>query len=168
MIKCPNCGAQNRNRDRYCLTCGTSLKKQIKELERKKELEELKRKKQIQETQEKENTNPNRDFNRRHTRETSKNIKNINQGKIQKNNAKNTLKKQGINILNAEFKPIPILLSALIPGLGFIWYKKWLKTIFFTIISILFLYYLIPLPTGKIAYIIYWVIMIILTHTETN
>ena len=159
MIKCPKCGAQNRNHDRYCLTCGTSLKKQIAELERKKQLE--KRKKELEQTE------TNRNFNRRNTRQTSKNIKDINQNEIRKNKAKNTLKKQGIGILDAEFKPIPILLSAIIPGLGFIYYKKWLKAIIFSIISLLFLYYLLPLPTGKIAYVIYWVIMMILTHVET-
>ncbi len=159
MIKCPKCGAENRNHDRYCLTCGKSLKKQIKELERKKQIDQ--RKKELDQDK------LNRNFNRRHTRETSKNIKNINQRQIQKNKAKNTIKKQGIGILNAEFKPIPILLSALIPGLGFIYYKKWTKSIFFIILSTIFLLYIIPLPIGKIAYIIYWIIMIIITHTET-
>lgn len=162
MIKCPKCGEKNRDNDRFCLNCGESLKIQVEQKQRQKEID--KHNKRIEER--KQNQDTYRDFNRRNTRKTSKNVKNINQGKIQKNKAKNRLSNVFIEIFQTEFHALPIILSALIPGLGFIYYKKWIKSLVFVIISIFLLTSFMQTFFGKIIYVIYWIILIILTHIE--
>ncbi len=162
MIKCPKCGENNRDNDRFCLNCGESLKTQVEQKQRQKEIE--KRNKIIEERKQKQDTY--RDFDRRNTRKTSKNVKNINQGQIQKNKAKNRLSNIFIEIFQTDFHALPILLSALIPGLGFIYYKKWMKTFVFVIISIFLLTSIMQSIYGKLFYVIYWIILMILTHIE--
>lgn len=170
MIKCPKCGEENRDYDRYCLSCGESLKKQVEYKKQLKEYEKLKQKEQEQKTKkEEENTNlkSHRDYNRRYTRETSKNIKTINQRNITKNTLKKGTENKFKGFFKKEFRPIPLILSIFIPGLGFIYYHKWKKAIFTLLITILFIIYILPFKYGNILYAIYWLFVLFLTNNES-